>query len=154
MHSGSRSTHRPRAIGRTSRGEYHRECGVETEGDIAPLVEGLISAMAASAYTDDEIFETRLALEEAVLNAIKHGHGGAPGREVLVRYHVNGRRVLVIVEDQGDGFDPERVADPLASENLHEPGGRGLLLMRSLMTCVRHNRRGNRVTLCKRRHSA
>ena len=154
MHSGSRNTHRPRAIGRTSRGEYRREAGIETEGDIAPLVEGLISAMAASAYTDDEIFETRLALEEAVLNAIKHGHGGAPGREVLVRYHVNGRRVLVTVEDQGDGFDHERVADPLASENLHKPGGRGLLLMRSLMTRVRHNRRGNRVTLCKRRHSA
>jgi hypothetical protein len=58
MHSGSRNTHQPKAIGRTSRGEYHRECGVETVGDIAPLVEGLISAMAASAYTDEELFET------------------------------------------------------------------------------------------------
>ena len=61
------------------------------------------------------------------------------------------RDILVKVEDQGPGFDPGQVADPLAPENLGRESGRGLLLMRSFLTCVRHNERGNRVTLCQRR---
>ena len=54
---------------------------------------------------------------------------------------------IVEVEDQGEGFDPDRVADPLATERLGQPGGRGLLLMRTLATDLVFNRRGNHVTL-------
>ena len=58
--------------------------------------------------------------------------------------------VLAEVEDEGPGFKPEEVPDPLALENLERSSGRGLFLMRSYMTWVRHNERGNEVTMIRR----
>jgi serine/threonine-protein kinase RsbW len=63
---------------------------------------------------------------------------------------VDGERVLAEVQDQGAGFDPRQVPDPLAPENRDRPRGRGLLLMRSYLSWVRFNRRGNGVRLCRR----
>jgi serine/threonine-protein kinase RsbW len=70
---------------------------------------------------------------------------------VQVRCHLTPESVLVEVEDEGDGFNPESVPDPRDPENLERPSGRGLLLMRHYLTEVRYHGRGNRVTLCKRR---
>ena len=61
------------------------------------------------------------------------------------------QEMLAEVRDQGPGFDPSRVPDPLAVENLEREGGRGLHLMRAYMSWVRYNDTGNCVTLCKRR---
>jgi len=57
----------------------------------------------------------------------------------------------VKVEDEGDGFNPSNVPDPREPEYRERPGGRGLLLMHNYMTWVRHNERGNCVTMCKGR---
>jgi serine/threonine-protein kinase RsbW len=94
---------------------------------------------------------TCLAREEAIVNALKHGNQSDPAKRVRVRYRVDAERVLVQVADDGMGFDLERVSDPLAAENLERSSGRGFLLMRSYMTWIRFNRRGNIVTLCKYR---
>ena len=91
----------------------------------------------------------RVALEEAVANALKHGNGSDPAKTVGVDYHVTSRRAVVQIEDEGLGFDPETIADPTAPENLELASGRGLLLIRYYMTSVRFNERGNRITLCK-----
>jgi serine/threonine-protein kinase RsbW len=107
--------------------------------------------MAALDYSEKDRWSMCLALEEALVNALKHGHQFDPTKHVRVRFTVVAARVLVQVCDEGAGFDPKAVADPLAPENLDRPSGRGLLLMRAYMTSVRFNRRGNRVTLCKRR---
>jgi serine/threonine-protein kinase RsbW len=90
-----------------------------------------------------------LALEEAICNAIKHGHADQPDQPVQVVYSINQQRILARVQDQGPGFDPAQVADPREEENLERPGGRGLLLMRSYMDRVEFNARGNCVTLIK-----
>jgi serine/threonine-protein kinase RsbW len=115
------------------------------------VIEDITGAMTRQGFTADEVFGMRLAVEEAVVNAMKHGHQDQPDEPVSVRYQVSPERVLVEVEDRGPGFDPDQVADPLAPENLERPSGRGLLLMRTYTTWMRHNRRGNRVTLCKRK---
>jgi serine/threonine-protein kinase RsbW len=107
--------------------------------------------MAAAGYPEKDLFRLRLALEEALVNAVKHGNRGDPAKQVRVRYQVTRERTLAEVEDEGEGFDPGQVHDPLAPENLERPGGRGLLLMRSFMTWCRFHGRGNRVTLCKDR---
>jgi serine/threonine-protein kinase RsbW len=93
----------------------------------------------------------RLALEEALVNAVKHGNKGDATKRVRVRYQVTAAGVLVEVEDDGTGFDPLKVPDPCAPENLERLSGRGLLLMRSYMTWVRFNPCGNCVTLYERR---
>jgi serine/threonine-protein kinase RsbW len=111
-------------------------------------------AMIARGYCEVEVFGVRLALEEALVNAVKHGNQNDPTKCVWASWIVDPRRVLVAIEDEGDGFDPRAVPDPCTLENLERSCGRGLLLMRTYMSWVRYNSRGNRVTMIKRRGCA
>jgi serine/threonine-protein kinase RsbW len=115
------------------------------------LIETIVSRMAAAGHAEKDQFRVRLALEEAIVNAHKHGHQGDWSRAIVVHYHVSESGVLAEVEDQGEGFDRDQVPDPLAPENLERSSGRGLLLMENYMTGVCHNEVGNRVCLCKNR---
>jgi serine/threonine-protein kinase RsbW len=124
---------------------------VQSTAEINRVIEPVTAAMAEEGYTHKDIFGMNLALEEALVNAIKHGHRGDPSLVVLVHYRVTAEETLAVVEDQGPGFDPENVADPLAPENRERPSGRGLLLMRHYLTGVRYNERGNAVTLHRQR---
>ena len=63
--------------------------------------------MAAAGFPSRDAFAVRLALEEAVVNAIKHGHQHDPAKVVRVAYRVSPERVVLEVEDQGAGFDVE-----------------------------------------------
>jgi serine/threonine-protein kinase RsbW len=122
---------------------------VHTTAEIAPLCDGIATSMSAAGYGCRDVFAVRLALEEAVINAIKHGHQGDPRKTVRVSYRISPQRVLINVDDEGPGFDPCQVADPLSPENLDRSTGRGLLLMRHYMTWVKHDACGNRVSMCK-----
>jgi len=135
---------------RASRQLSAAEARVHLLTEVPPVVERVTSAMGRHGYSPKDIFAVRVALEEAIVNAIKHGHRGGQ-QPVRIDFRVGAERVLASVADQGRGFDPGAVRDPLAPENLEVPSGRGLLLMRSLMTWVRFNARGNCVTLCRRR---
>jgi anti-sigma regulatory factor (Ser/Thr protein kinase) len=93
-----------------------------------------------------------LAVREAVANAIKHGNGGDATKQVEVEVRVGEADVEVAVRDEGQGFDPGSVADPLAPENLLRPGGRGIFYMKSLMDDVDYHfgAEGTEVILRKR----
>jgi serine/threonine-protein kinase RsbW len=119
--------------------------------EVGAVLDGLIADMTTAGYPEKDRFGVRLAIDEAIANAIKHGNKQARDKWVWVRYRVTPESVLASVEDQGPGFNPEDVPDPLAPENLERGSGRGLFLMRSYMTWVRHNERGNCITLCKYR---
>jgi len=119
--------------------------------DAEPLLADIRTAMSVAGYTDEDVFGMALAVEEAVANGFDHGTRGDPAKAVRVRYHVTSRRAFVEVEDDGEGFVPREVADPLDEQRLDCPDGRGLLLMRELTSWLQHNDRGNRVTLCKER---
>jgi serine/threonine-protein kinase RsbW len=140
----------PRLRRKNAQGGWHQDT-LRSTPEIAGVVAAVTGAMATAGYTDRDVFGMMLALEEALVNAVKHGNGNDPHKSVRLRYQVTGRRVLAEVEDEGPGFDPAQVPDPTAPENLDRPCGRGLLLMRSYMTWVRHNERGNWVSLCKER---
>jgi serine/threonine-protein kinase RsbW len=111
------------------------------------VVAELLAAMTALRYGERELFGMRLALEEALVNAIKHGHRGDPTKLIRVRYRITAERVQAEIEDQGPGFNPDLVPDPRTPERLTQPGGRGLLLMRAYLTRVCYTGRGNRVLL-------
>lgn len=103
-------------------------------------------------YPKASRFAIKLAFEEAITNAFQHGHQGLEeGLPVRVEYEVGESEVRIGVEDQGPGFDTRSVPDPTLDENLACPSGRGLMLMRSYMTSVRYNDRGNRVEMVYRR---
>jgi serine/threonine-protein kinase RsbW len=124
---------------------------VRSATDGRAAVGGVADEMALAGYPEADVFAVRLALEEAVQNALKHGNRHDPSKRVRVSYRVTAERVLVEVGDEGEGFDPGKVPDPTGPGNLERFGGRGLFLMRAYLTWVRYNGRGNRVTLCKRR---
>ncbi|MDP6891442.1 MAG: ATP-binding protein [Phycisphaerales bacterium] len=92
-------------------------------------------------------FAVRLAMEEAMVNAIRHGHAGDESLEIKVEVSVDASEISVAVEDMGPGFDPDAVPDPTAEENLTIASGRGLTLMRAFMTEVEVVPPGNRIEM-------
>jgi serine/threonine-protein kinase RsbW len=94
-----------------------------------------------------EIFCIKLALEEAIVNAMKHGNQMDRSKKILIAYRVTPERFDVHIADEGPGFRLEDVPDPMAPENLERPCGRGLLLMRHYMTEVIFHGSGNRLTM-------
>lgn len=106
-------------------------------------------ALQASSYSEHDIFSIKLALEEALVNAIKHGNQMDPDKRVFVIYRITPSRFEIKITDEGDGFNPEDVPDPTAIENLERPCGRGLLLMRGFMTEVEYHPPGNSVRMAK-----
>src|SRR5262249_18680863 len=94
-------------------------------------------------YHDHDIFCIRLALEEALVNAIKHGNQMDRSKSVHISYRVGRDRFDIQITDEGSGFDPDEVPDPTAAENLERPTGRGLMLMRYYMSHVTFNAQGN-----------
>jgi len=113
------------------------------------LQEEIVRALVMHHFEEKEIFSIKLALEEALVNAIKHGNQADRNKKVHVAYRVNAERFDIHVRDEGPGFDPEDVPDPLAVENLERPCGRGLLLMRHYMTEVNFHPPGNRLSMSK-----
>ena len=122
---------------------------VSSADQMAGFIEQMIRDMRSLRFSDRDLFATRLAVEEALVNALKHGHGFNTSEAVTIRYSLTSDRIIIEVEDQGPGFQPSEVPDPTLAENLERSSGRGILLMRSFMNMVRFNERGNRVTLCK-----
>ncbi len=113
------------------------------------LINRLLDELEPVGFTDKERFGIRLALEEALVNAVKHGNRQDAAKTVHIRYQINSQHFLIEIKDEGPGFDPEAVPDPLNPENLERPGGRGVFLMRHYMSWVQYNEIGNCVTMCK-----
>ena len=93
---------------------------------------------------DDAAHWISVAIRESVINAIKHGNRNDATKRVFVEFETESSTeraaLLIRVRDQGEGFDPETVADPLAPENLLKSSGRGIFLIRNFMDEVRLQR--------------
>ena len=100
-------------------------------------------------FNTNSLFATRLALEEALVNAIKHGNKLDPAKKVVVEARVSADRVEIEIEDQGPGFDRASVPDPTAEENLCKCSGRGILLIEAYMNAVRWSQGGRRVHMVR-----
>ncbi len=109
----------------------------------------VVEAAGAQGFDEDSLFAIRLALDEALCNAVRHGNCNDPTKHVIVEYSIAGDRLKVSITDEGCGFIPERLPDPTADENLERPNGRGVMLMKAYMTDVSFNDQGNRVTMVK-----
>lgn len=100
-------------------------------------------------YDEESTFAIRISLEEAIVNAIRHGNKLDSSKRVRVESVASRRAVQISVEDEGPGFDRHHIPDPTAEENLCRPSGRGILLIESYMDAVRWEQGGRRVHMTK-----
>ncbi len=96
-----------------------------------------------------DLFSIKLALEEALVNAIKHGNQFDRTKNVQIEYRILADRFECRITDEGTGFDPNDLPDPTSIENLERPCGRGVMLMRYYMTEVVYSPKGNSVAMFK-----
>ena len=85
---------------------------------------------------DDQKDNLSIAVTEAVGNAIVHGNKNNPHKQVDIHFKITDDQVTVSVSDQGKGFDPDRIADPLNPENVMKESGRGIFILKMLMDDV------------------
>jgi len=127
-------------------------CSMVVESKPSAIVEvckKILPKLEDNSFSKDDIFAVHLTLEEAFLNAVKHGNKMDPTKKVKVDYSVDSDKIEVSITDEGNGFEPESVADPRFGVGLYEPGGRGLLLINSYMDVVKFNERGNSVYMVR-----
>jgi len=109
----------------------------------------ILDLVRQNGFEGHDFFAINLALEEALTNAIKHGNRSDPSKKVTVQAKVTPKRVEVLVEDEGPGFDRKSVPDPTESENLEKCCGRGILLIEAYMNQVSWDRGGRRLKMVK-----
>ncbi len=115
--------------------------------DIEQAEEAMLQAVERLQYDRASLFAVRLALEEALSNAFKHGNKQDENKTVRLDCTIDSDAIVIDVQDQGDGFDPDCIPDPTENENVEIPCGRGLKLMRAFMTEVHIYPPGNRVRM-------
>jgi serine/threonine-protein kinase RsbW len=113
--------------------------------DMVDLVQVLSDRMGQmAAFDEDAIHWVSVAVRESVINAIKHGNRELPGKRVTIEFAFTPieapTELVVRVTDQGEGFEPAEVANPLAPENMLKSSGRGIFFMRSFMDDVQLHR--------------
>jgi serine/threonine-protein kinase RsbW len=101
-------------------------------------------------YNSDSLFAIKLSLEEAMVNAIKHGNKLDGKKQVFIEALVGPGQTEVIVEDEGPGFERGHVPDPTAPENLEKCSGRGILLIEAYMSSAAWSNNGRRLHMIKR----
>jgi len=122
-----------------------------TVEDARRVQEQAVSCAHGNGFTESEVFAIRLALDEALTNAVRHGNCNNPQKQVIVEFSCNKSEFRIAITDEGCGFRPERLPDPTSDENIERAHGRGVMLMKAYMTEVSFNSKGNCVTMLKRR---
>ncbi|MFQ5731710.1 MAG: anti-sigma factor antagonist [Planctomycetaceae bacterium] len=111
--------------------------------------ERIVAILESMNYPERDVFGIRLALEEALVNAIKHGNRLDANKRVHVNCRIARDVIRIEIEDEGAGFRLEDVPDPTQDDNLERPCGRGIMLMKHFLNCVQYNDLGNKVLLEK-----
>ena len=91
-------------------------------------------------FNEDDVHQIGMAVRESVVNAVVHGNRYSSQKKVSLTAEVTGDRLTIKVQDQGEGFSPDSIPDPLAEENLLRKTGRGLFLIRAFMDELRLER--------------
>ena len=117
----------------------------------ARKIQDRILALASDlGYSAKYCFAIRLAIEEALVNAYRHGNRRDPTKKITISYDVQPDQMTIRIADEGKGFNPQYLHDPTSDERLSDPEGRGVMLMRSFADEVLFNKAGNEVQLIKR----
>ena len=109
----------------------------------------ILEGLSQYGLDEDTIFDIKLCIEEAVRNAIVHVNKLDKKLWVKINYWVEGGKINIEIEDEGNGFKAESLPDPTSGSNLLKGSGRGVYLIKKLMDEVRFNASGNKITMVK-----
>jgi len=117
--------------------------------NILPVALEIFQKLKSEGVKEDVLFDVRLCLEEAVVNAIEHGNKENKKKLVYVTVKFSGRSIEVTVEDEGKGFDYKNIPSPTKGKNIKKPSGRGIFLINKLMDNVKFSGGGSRIKMVK-----
>ena len=131
----------------------HLKLSLPSDTDYLKCIEAFfMNFLSINSITDRmDSHEVFLAMVEGIVNAVKHGNGSDAGKNVIIELCFSGNMIKIVIEDQGRGFDPDRVEDPTKPGNITTPGGRGIFLIRKLMNSVEYDfsSKGTRLIMIK-----
>ncbi len=131
----------------------HEKIEFELPSDVS-LMNGvlhyLLERVAKLGVIKPERSNLFIALDEAFVNAVKHGNKNDHSKLVRITAELSAKEARFTVEDEGEGFNVQEIPDPRDPENLFKTSGRGVLLIYNIMDEVKYNERGNRLTMVKR----
>jgi len=110
----------------------------------------ILAALEEHAFDEEGVFAIKLALEEGLINAVKHGNKLDAAKSVDVSCTVSDERFEVVIQDEGAGFDRADVPDPTLEKNLEKESGRGLMLIEAYMDEVEYTDHGRRLRMTRR----
>jgi len=123
---------------------------IPSDLELAREVESeILDDVAGADFSEVDNFAIKLSIEEAFANAIKHGNRYDERKSLVISWESTGKKLIISITDDGEGFKPSAVPDPTIAENRERPYGRGLMLISAYMDKVSHNDRGNRITMTK-----
>ncbi|MCK4720472.1 SpoIIE family protein phosphatase [bacterium] len=114
------------------------------------LIQDILDGLTPYELSPEETYSIRLAIDEALANAWKHGLDEDDQAQFNVSYLIADEGFRIRVTDPGSGFDHESLPDPTVPENLYKANGRGVFLIRQMMDEVEYNSNGNEISVMKR----
>ena len=132
---------------------FHEKIDIELPSDLSlmnTVLEYLLDRVDKIGLIKAEQSNLFVALDEAFVNAIKHGSRNDPTKLVRITAELSPREAIFTVEDEGDGFDVREIPDPCDPANLFKSSGRGVLLIYNIMDEVEYSERGTRLRMVKR----
>ena len=132
---------------------YDRSIRNDTES-VRQVLREVLEQLESRHWFPRDVFSVHLAMEEALVNAMRHGNHLDVTKHVRVTCTLFADRVRIEIVDEGAGFDPALLPDPTCGDHIHAPCGRGVMLMRAFMSRVQYNPPGNCVILEKDRSAS
>lgn len=133
--------------------ELHEKIEFELPSAISPMhaiLDYLLNRVEKLGVVRPEQSNLFVALDEAFVNAVKHGNKYNAQKLVRITAELSRNEASFTVEDEGEGFDVNSIPDPLDPDNLFKTSGRGVLFIYNIMDEVKYNERGNRLTMVKK----
>ena len=126
----------------------HKELTLPSSIEQVYRLESFVDSLQQWVDFDDEIYsQIMMALSEAVTNAIVHGNKNNEDKTVHIMAMHGDNKLSISIKDEGDGFDPDAIPDPLKEENLLKQGGRGVFLMNQFADGIEFSENGSKLTL-------
>lgn len=145
-----RRTSAKRGSGSSSAATAQRDFVIRSDFNEARDVQKrILDDVEGAGFNSQSQFAIKLALEEAIINAIKHGNKLDLTKKVHIHATVSPMRAEIVIEDEGPGFKRTNVPDPTLDENLEKCSGRGILLIEAYMTAAEWTNGGRKLRMVK-----